>query len=71
MTEIPIGSAPVVGRISPSQPVTGRSRGLCPVCGYPLVERYWADEGWKVDHELPKSAFPTLESAIEFLRRHP
>lgn len=71
MTEIPIGRVPVVGRISESQPVTAGPAGICPACGYPLVRRFWQDEGWKVDHDLPKKDFPTLESAIQFLRRHP
>jgi hypothetical protein len=58
-------------RAAPAQPVFVRKLGKCVFCGYPLVENFWPTEGTKIDHDLPKADFPTLQSAIEFMRRHP
>lgn len=58
-------------RVSPVQPIKLKDLGKCPICGYRLVENLWLDEGRRIDHDLPKTDFPTLESAVAFLRKHP
>jgi hypothetical protein len=71
MPQTPIAANAVVGRVAPSPPIFIRSLGPCPVCGFELVLNYWPSEGMKRDHDLPKARFPTLESALLFLRNHP
>ena len=70
-TGIPINPNVQLGRYANRDPVVLRQLGPCPICGFPLVLQDWGPDGVKRDHQLPRSRFPTLQSAVDFLNRHP